>query len=268
MEVYHEKIQKEFNIRIMTDFSRSVPHWHQHGEMLYILTGKFSITIGSERCTGLPGDVFVINGGHIHDIQPLSKERSLYVTTFNSALLTTASQELRFIRSHIPAALLQQAHTDTIIRSLFDECFEEMQGGKIWSGVMVQTDLLRIYVILLRHFEVKAEGIYNSDRFADFQAVLSYLYANYADSITLSDIARQLNYSTNYVSTIFSSYAGLNFKAYLDNIRVNKAADLLLRSRRRISDIAILCGFSTLRTFNNTFRRITGSTPSAYRSGK
>ena len=268
MEVYHEKIQKEYTIRIMTDLSRAVPHWHQHGEMLYLLTGQFSITIGSMCCKGLPGDVFVINSGQIHNIQPLGKERSLYVTTYNPALLTSPTQQLRFVRSHIPAALMQQAHVDTAIRSLFDECHAEMQGGKTWSDVMVQTGLLRIYTILLRHFEVKTEGISNSDRFADFQAVLSYLYANYADSITLSDIARQLNYSNNYVSTIFSNYAGLNFKAYLDNIRVNKAADLLLRTRRSISDIAILCGFPTLRTFNNTFRRITGSTPSAYRSGK
>ena len=85
MEIHHEKIPIEFNVRIMTDFSRAVPHWHQHGEMLYILTGKFSINIGSEQYTGMPGDAFVINSGHIHDIQPIIPESTLYVTTYTPA---------------------------------------------------------------------------------------------------------------------------------------------------------------------------------------
>ncbi len=266
MDIYHEKIPREYNVRIMTDFSRAVPHWHQHGEMLYILTGEFSISIGDKQYNGSPGDAFVISSGQIHDIHPLIQESSLYVTTYHSSLLTTLSQELRFVRSYIPASLLREANMDTMIRSLFDDCLEELHCGKTWSGVMVQTGLLRIYTLLLRHFEAEQQDKSNSDKFADFQAVLTYLYTNYTDDITLADIARQLNYSTSYVSSIFSNYAGMNFKLYLDNIRVNKAADMLLNSGRSISDIAMLCGFSSLRTFNNTFRRITGITPTAYRN--
>jgi len=82
----------------------------------------------------------------------------------------------------------------------------------------------------------------------------------------MESIAQKLNYSPAYVSTIFSTYAGRNFKAYLDNIRVNRAADLLKKTGLNISEIAMQCGFSTLRTFNNTFRRIIGTTPTAYRS--
>ena len=265
MDIHHEKILLEYNVRIMTDFSRSVPHWHQHGEMLYVLTGELLITIGSQQYTGLPGDTFVISSGQIHDIQPRMLESSLYVTTYNPSLLTTLSQELRFVRSYISAALLQKANQDQKIRSLFSDCLKERHSDETWSGVMVQTGLLQIYTILLRHFETDQKDYYNQNKFADFQAVLTYLYTNYADDITLLDIARQLNYSMSYVSTIFSQYAGINFKQYLGNIRVNKAADMLLNSSRSVSEIAMLCGFSTLRTFNNTFRRITGITPSAYR---
>ena len=204
-------------------------------------------------------------------MQPQIPESTMYVTTFNPELITQLQPEMRFIRSHITDGDLQEAGIRDAVRSLFDECYAEMEGQQVWARVMVQTGLLRIYTLLLRSFERRlgcSGGTAENTRFADFQALLGYLYANYNESITLQDIARQLNYSPAYVSTIFSTYAGQNFKAYLDNLRVNRAADLLKNAGMTVSEIAMQCGFSTLRTFNNTFRRITGTTPTAYRSAE
>jgi len=269
LEVYHENQRNEYSIKVMTNFSRSVPHWHQNAELLYILNGRFTIDIGGNCYTGLPGDIFLANSGEIHNLQPQIEGSGMYVVVFNPALLTMMHRELRFVQSYIPEAWQKAAGIDQTLRSLLDSCYEEMQSKQVWSDVMIQTGFLRVYALLLRHFE-KDIGAENhaggSTRFSDFQTVLSYIYSNYGEDITLQSIAQKLNYSPAYVSTIFSTYAGRNFKAYLDNIRVNRAADLLKKTGLNISEIAMQCGFSTLRTFNNTFRRIIGTTPTAYRS--
>ena len=74
-----------------------------------------------------------------------------------------------------------------------------------------------------------------------------------------------MNYTPTYVSTLFVSCAGVNFKTYLDNFRVKKAADMLCSTQQTITDIASQCGYDNVRTFNNAFRRVTGQSPSQLR---
>ena len=98
-----------------------------------------------------------------------------------------------------------------------------------------------------------------------FQLALEFIAEHYARSITLADVAEVINYTPSYVSTLFVSCTGVNFKTYLDHFRVKKAADLLCSTRQTVTDIAIQCGYDNVRTFNNVFRRVTGQSPSQLR---
>ena len=52
-----------------------------------------------------------------------------------------------------------------------------------------------------------------------------------------------------------------------DRFRIGKATYELLGSERSISEIALLVGFDSIRTFNWEFKRILGTTPREYRKG-
>ena len=53
---------------------------------------------------------------------------------------------------------------------------------------------------------------------------------------------------------------------YLAQLRVKAACEALASSEKRISEIALSCGYGNLSNFNRQFKRIAGCTPREYRS--
>ncbi|MBQ7717835.1 MAG: AraC family transcriptional regulator, partial [Clostridia bacterium] len=55
---------------------------------------------------------------------------------------------------------------------------------------------------------------------------------------------------------------GMSFTEYLNRFRINRAVYLLSTENKiPVSDVAHLCGFDSLCSFNRNFKRITGTTP-------
>jgi AraC-like DNA-binding protein len=86
------------------------------------------------------------------------------------------------------------------------------------------------------------------------------------DDLSLAKIAKAVNVSANYFSTLFKQATGLNFAHYVARVRIEKAKNLLLNPNLRISEIAFEVGFQSLSQFNRSFRRIAGSSPKEYRN--
>jgi len=83
---------------------------------------------------------------------------------------------------------------------------------------------------------------------------------------SLTELARQLKVSTNYLSTKFKVETGINFVRFLNNMRISKAMELLHRREYRIYEIASLVGISDVGYFTKVFREYCGETPNGYRN--
>ena len=57
----------------------------------------------------------------------------------------------------------------------------------------------------------------------------------------------------------------MNFSAYLNEYRVNRARQLMLDPRLNMKDIGAAVGYSDANYFTRVFKRLTGQTPSEYR---
>ncbi|WP_164545451.1 helix-turn-helix domain-containing protein [Paenibacillus albus] len=94
---------------------------------------------------------------------------------------------------------------------------------------------------------------------------LRYMEEHYSEELSLDIIAGKLNISSGYLSTYFKEMTGANFVDYVNEFRIKQAKDLLLQSELKIQDIALKAGYNTLSSFNRTFKKITGVTPTQYR---
>jgi AraC-like DNA-binding protein len=59
-----------------------------------------------------------------------------------------------------------------------------------------------------------------------------------------------------------------NFQAQLDDVRLEIAADMLADRRNRITDIALILGYSETAAFDHAYKRWTGSTPQQNRANR
>jgi len=94
----------------------------------------------------------------------------------------------------------------------------------------------------------------------------TYIAEHAEDDLSLARIAKAVNVSANYFSTLFKQATGLNFADYVARVRIEKTKNLLLNPNLRISEIAFEVGFQSLSQFNRSFRRIAGVSPKEYRN--
>lgn len=95
--------------------------------------------------------------------------------------------------------------------------------------------------------------------------IFSYCNRNFDGDITLDSTAEALNISKYHIMRIFRKNFNTTFKSYIDGLRIDKAKELLITSDKSVTDISILCGFNTIRSFNRIFLQFTGLSPSDWR---
>ena len=93
----------------------------------------------------------------------------------------------------------------------------------------------------------------------------SYIEANYADEMTLEDIAREFALTPQYFSKYFKDTFRVTFLKYLNQIRLRYAAEDLISSEETALRIAVNNGFPNAASFLREFRCAYGMTPSEYR---
>jgi len=88
-------------------------------------------------------------------------------------------------------------------------------------------------------------------------------------SLTLEQLASQLQLQPRLLSTIINRHFGKNFFEFINGYRIEEAKRLLRSSevpRLSVSTIMLDVGFNSKGTFNTFFKKIVGMTPSQYRS--
>ena len=99
-------------------------------------------------------------------------------------------------------------------------------------------------------------------------AILEYCQKNYRSNLRQKDVAAALHISESYISHVFSAKMEINFCRYLNILRSDEAARLLVESKKSITEIAFECGFGGLRSFNRAFLDTKGVTPREYRKSR
>jgi AraC family transcriptional regulator len=93
---------------------------------------------------------------------------------------------------------------------------------------------------------------------------IAYIQDNLAQEISLNTIAEYLGMSHYYFCRLFKQSMGISFHQYVIQQRVERAKQLLRQGKMKISDIAIVCGFSHQSHLNRHFKRLTGVTPKIF----
>lgn len=97
------------------------------------------------------------------------------------------------------------------------------------------------------------------------QAVARYMQEHLSEDLSLAVLAEEFHLSAQYISQLFKSEIGVGFLAYLTNIRMEKAKNLLLTTAMSVAEVSDQVGYGDYRVFTKVFKRSEGITPSQYR---
>ena len=97
---------------------------------------------------------------------------------------------------------------------------------------------------------------------------LSYIQNNYSRKISLAAVAEHVGLSSGYLCRIFKEETSVSINAYINNLRMTRAGELLKDKNSYIKEVAISVGFEDQLYFSRLFKRYYGMTPSEYRGNQ
>jgi two-component system response regulator YesN len=91
--------------------------------------------------------------------------------------------------------------------------------------------------------------------------VEAYIRHNLDKHLSLPDVAAEFNVSPNYLSQLFTRFAGEGFVEYITAARISMAKEMLIRNEGPVYDIAEKLGFESAFYFSRVFKKVTGISP-------
>lgn len=93
-----------------------------------------------------------------------------------------------------------------------------------------------------------------------------YILKNLDSKLKLSDIARRTGKGEEHLTRVFKKETGQSVFDYVRDMRISRAKTFLFDPSLTLTQIAELCGFTSLSYFSQTFTAATGTPPSTYRA--
>lgn len=97
------------------------------------------------------------------------------------------------------------------------------------------------------------------------EKIISYLRQNYAQDISLKQVAEDVFMSVPYLCKIFKEYTKKTFNDYLTTLRVEASMALLCGSNKKIKEIAGSVGYTNTQSYIRAFKKYNHMTPSEFR---
>lgn len=239
-------------------------HWHRSIEIFAVWEGQLEFTLHDKRFPLNGGEFVIVNSNEVHSIVAPDPNKTvvLQIPQDTFAEYFTDDQFIWF--SH------GDRETDHRVFTLLQEMYLIYTNGKEANKLQVLSlyyELLYILVTKYRKFNVNDEILKTNRQIKKLSNITRFMKDHFSESITLESMAEHFNYSPSYLSRMFQKHAGINFKDYLLDIRLEHAVRELEETNNQIVDIALGNGFPNSKAFSNAFREKYGVLPSEYRKG-
>ena len=246
-------------------------HWHTSIEIFAVLKGKLTIFLNEEEYPLEAGGLIIINSNEIHSIHAPGKNETVvlqiplkqfekYFTAQRFIRFTSAARVARDKKSKAP----DNRKLAFFIEELY-KVYKLRAEGWEYRTMALYYNILYLMVKDYRETEAAQEEIQDSRRLDALSKITTYMREHYTEELKLSDMASLFGYSDAYLSRMFKKYAKINFKAYLQEIRMSYAYRELLNTEKTISQIALDNGFASSRAFSRDFQKKYGELPSSLR---
>ena len=258
-------------------------HKHNFFEAACVLEGCCTNFINGKTVQLEKGDICIFAPAAVHalcafddgtDIRNIMLKKSTFESSFmslmeHSDILSAFFRRTFFSGLNETPWILFRTGLDEEIRAQIIRIYEESNENRAYKRRMLSALVSGFFISLLRKYEhsVVIPALQNTALEDNFVFMMLYMQEHFA-SISLEDMSRIFNYSTRQIQRIIKNATGLSFIENIQKLRMEKAAMLLEKTAKSVSQIAEETGYESLNNFRSIFRRTYGFSPAEYRLTK
>lgn len=252
-------------------------HYHPEFELLYISQSNGIRFVGDSVSQFHPGDLVLVGPYLPHlwrnDSSHCEGEEPKEVKTI----------VLKFMQNFIGEGTFNNPEFAGIKRMLskskYGICFGKNISSELHDDLMAIVDLppatksIKLLEILSRLSMAEDQEVlsstdmrqYTTENSQRIDTVIKFISDNYANYITLQDVADIACLTTNSFCRFFKKMTNKSFTCFLNEVRIRNASRILVQRDLPVSDVCYMVGYKSITNFNKQFKQIMGSTPQGYR---
>jgi len=222
----------------------------------FVAKGAGLFTLGDRQFPLEPGSIFVYGPDDFHRIQsqpgaPLTK----YFVAFNGVGSRDLMQECHIL----PGTVAQLMHPERIV-----QIFEDL----IQHGLSDHPNRVRMCHVTLQYLMMKIgelvmlPGEVSTPAGQTYRRCRQFIEENYLSVHSLQEVAQACHVDSAYLCRLFKRFRRESPFQYLQNLRMNRAVDLLRSGDYSVKKAAQELGFSDPYNFSRSFKRVFGISPS------
>lgn len=226
-------------------------HWHEFYELEYITEGEGEYIVDGTSYQARSGRLFFSTAVSVHEIRATKPIHTITI---------------EFTEGWIEEGLFPALDRPCVIEASGQEMelfFKEYYSTDAYQQLGIRLKLNQLLLQICRSRTEKKSG--------DLQIVrraLTYIQLHFREEVTLGQLARQVGVSYHYLSRRFHESMGRTFKEYLNQLRVDYGAKLLINTNLSITEVSLASGFSSYSNFEKLFRQTHQCSPREYRNAE
>ena len=254
-------------------------HKHEYIEVFYVIEGSFAQILLGEKRHFVKGEVVITDQNCEHADLIENRDAAVLFLWLKPSYLDNLLKsydrrdDLHYFLFH---ALDRQKREQSFLELKAEKSVEEMgqllerlvaedYERKPGAEEIIRGNLIRLFHLLCTSYALQ---LYSSDQESK-ERVLLYELERYsrlnAAEVTAAELEEIFHTHRNYYNLLLKKYKGKSFREYVQEIRIQRARELLLGTKLPVKQIAAQVGYENTSFFYQLFERVAGSPPGALR---
>ncbi len=261
------------------------PHSHNTLELYYVIDGQVEIFYmpqqgsSAETITLYPKDFALIRPNVYHSINTHTENLKVYnlELTVNAAPPRNNCFEYLATNAYVnqfPVAIsILEKWKDILVFSDTQNTAHILRKFKNYPeknsdpyfAANLEIDLKRLFIEVI---QCSQENIVTSGYNVYVRKAIKFIETNYRRDITVKNVADDLGISASHLQRIFKQAYGKTILGFLNEVRINKAKQLIIDTNMSIAEISENIGFNSTQAFNARFKDFVGLSPVNFRKNE
>ena len=234
-------------------------HLHDAAEFVTVRKGYLHMTVDGVPYHLEPNTILTVFPNAVHSYESASEDAEGISVAFVPESVEEFATVLKTQRPMNP--LLKITDKTELLDSTLRRLEAISEEGK--TSLLIPALIHLLVACLLDEMTlVPIENARNSQFLYD---VLAYVNDHYTEDLSLDTISKTLGIGKNRISQFFSQTLHVNFRRFLNTLRIEKACILLQDPSLSIKEVGYMCGFENARTFHRLFQEDRSMTPKEFR---
>lgn len=240
-------------------------HWHRPLEIFAVNSGSIEFNLSGKQITVNSGEFVLVNSNEIHGINAENPNETIVLQIPLRVFSNYFTKEQFIWFSH------SEKCYDSEIVGMVVEMYRLYQEKALGYELLVKSIFLKLIYTLVSEYRKKTvneEILQNSKYLKKLGIITDYLEEHYNEDISLEQMAQLFGYAPTYLSRMFNKYAGINYKDYLQNVRLEHSLKELYETDHSITEVALNNGFPNEKAFSKLYKKKYNKLPNEIKKAK